>query len=335
MAQDWFQSTQDHKGDVQAMMAHSNKDVVSLNTMARTFKKTSGEIGSEDFIFTIERNAGEELGEKKTEFVERSFSTGDQIIFTKNDTGLGVSNGSLGRITEINDRKITVLVKSGDTEKEVSFSPNLYKNFDNGWAVTLHKNQGVTVDRSFVLGSYEQYKNLSYVGMTRHSIEAKLYTSTFDFWKQEKVYDRLGRTQDKLSSLDYLDKNQVTTLIKAEDHTLGETLKKVGQNIEAIGYMGHKKWESICEKFQGYTPRKPLIQVPSNLLGNLKSEADRADEMFAKKKESAEKNTDGALKDKSSRTTENPSQAPEKPKFNPFKVDRLSGNPFDVGGMGK
>jgi len=79
----WFKSTQEHKGDVQAIMAHSNNDVKSLNTLARHLKKESGEIGKEEFRYSIERIDGEELGKQIIVREERQFSKGDQILFTK------------------------------------------------------------------------------------------------------------------------------------------------------------------------------------------------------------------------------------------------------------
>lgn len=333
LARDWFKSTHDRKEEVQAMMAHSNKDVVSLNDAARSLKKSSGEIGETDFIFTIERNGGEELGETKTEEVERSFSLGDQILFTKNDKGLGISNGTLGRITKISPSTIHALIGKGEEAREVSFSPNLYKNFDNGWAVTLHKNQGVTVDRSFVLGSYEQYKNLSYVGMTRHSKDAHLYASDFDFWTQEKIYERLARSQDKLSSLDYIKLEEAYSLIKSNSKNMGDTLKKVGQNIEAIGYVTQKGWDSISDKFMGYTPKRNRIRVQGSLLADVKSEADRADELLEKKKK--EKEVQGKAPSTELQIKKpNPFVYGSK-KSNPFKVNQSTKNPFEGGGFGK
>lgn len=211
---------------------------------------------------------------------------------------------------------IHAVIGKGEKAREVSFSPNLYKSFDNGWAVTLHKNQGVTVDRSFVLGSYEQYKNLSYVGMTRHSKDAHLYTSDFDFWKKEKIYERLARSQDKLSSLDYIKPEDAYSLLKSKSKDMGDTLKKVGQNIEAIGYVTQKGWTSISDKFMGDTPKRNRIRMQGSLLADVKSESDRADKLFEKKK-------------KPNPFVYGPN------KTNPFKVERDKKNLFEGGGFGQ
>ena len=57
----------------------------------------------------------------------------------------------------------------------VSFDPRRYQSFDHGYAVTVHKSQGATVDQAYVLASRTMDDPLSYVAMTRHREEMKLY----------------------------------------------------------------------------------------------------------------------------------------------------------------
>ncbi|HBN21774.1 MAG TPA: hypothetical protein DD412_00860, partial [Holosporales bacterium] len=277
---DWFKSTQGHPDAKQAMMAYSNKDVLHLNMMARQLKKESGEIGKEEFTYIIERNDGEELGKRRTLLEERTFSKGDQIVFTENNTGLGVRNGTLGQITSLDKSKITATFKEEGVEKEVSFAPNLYKRFDNGWALTIHKNQGATVDLAFKLASFEEYKNLSYVGMTRHEKDAKLYGSDFDFYRDEKIYDRLGRHQDKLSSLDYLSPEESEKLLRSERQQLNKAFDAFGRKLDAVGYVGGRAWSNVCNKFLGRTPESNLIRLDYEALHYHQTEVTRADEVL-------------------------------------------------------
>jgi Ti-type conjugative transfer relaxase TraA len=276
---DWFQSTKAHPSDSQAMMAFSNKDVQELNGMARDLKRGAGDLGKEEYIYTIERNAGEELGRPQTVREERRFSVGDQIVFTKIDKGLGVNNGTLGRVTELSKSNIKVAIEKDGVSQEISFSPNLYKRFDNGWAVTIHKNQGATVDLAFVLASFEQYKNLAYVALTRHAKNVQVYASRFEFWRDEKLPERLGHAQDKLSSLDYVSSDRALELLQSDEKMLGSSLKKVGQRLEAVGYVGQRAWSTVCDKFLGRPVESNLVRIDRDI-ENLKSEADRAAEKF-------------------------------------------------------
>jgi len=89
---------------------------------------------------------------------------------------MGVKNGTLGIITAIDNHNVKVMLKGSDT-REVSFSPTLYPYFRHGWAVTLNAAQGTTVDDVKMLASFEQDRNLSYVGFTRHRDSFQIYAS--------------------------------------------------------------------------------------------------------------------------------------------------------------
>lgn len=51
---------------------------------------------------------------------------------------------------------------------------NDYQSIDHGYATTIHKSQGETVDRAFVLASGTMDRHLTYVAMTRHRDVAQL-----------------------------------------------------------------------------------------------------------------------------------------------------------------
>ncbi|WP_375695604.1 ATP-binding domain-containing protein, partial [Bartonella sp. AC66GZZY] len=68
-----------------------------------------------------------------------------------------------------------------DSGKEVVFSNQTYQNIDHGYAATVHKSQGVTVDNVFVLASSSMDQHLSYVAMSRHRHQSHLYVAEEDF----------------------------------------------------------------------------------------------------------------------------------------------------------
>jgi ATP-dependent exoDNAse (exonuclease V) alpha subunit len=61
-----------------------------------------------------------------------------------------------------------------------TINPHHYRSFDHGYAVTIHKSQGATVDRSYVLASKSMDHSLAYVAMTRHRSDMKLYLNAKD-----------------------------------------------------------------------------------------------------------------------------------------------------------
>ena len=50
-------------------------------------------------------------------------------------------------------------------------------HLDHGYAITAHRAQGATVDRAFVLGSDELYREWGYTALSRHRDEARFYVS--------------------------------------------------------------------------------------------------------------------------------------------------------------
>ena len=56
-----------------------------------------------------------------------------------------------------------------------------YQAIDHGYATTIHKNQGATVDRAYVLASGTMDRHLTYVAMTRHRDAAQLYADRQEF----------------------------------------------------------------------------------------------------------------------------------------------------------
>ncbi|MFX8160583.1 hypothetical protein ABTL01_19685, partial [Acinetobacter baumannii] len=79
-----------------------------------------------------------------------------------------------------------------------------YAHIDHGYAATIHKAQGVTNDRSFVLGSKNMDSHATYISMTRHRKEASLYYSKDEFAQKQDLITTLSRQRQKDVSLDYL-----------------------------------------------------------------------------------------------------------------------------------
>ncbi|SQU05686.1 putative DNA primase protein [Escherichia coli] len=151
-------------GGSSIMLAHRNRDVKDLNDEVREQLKAAGHL----------QNGTEFLTEQGV----REFATGDRVVMLNNDRKLGVKNGTLGTVKTALDGQLTVNLDNGKT---VSFGANEFNNIDHGYAVTLHKTQGVTVDRSYVLASSSMGRQLAYVGMTRHKEQATMYAGADDF----------------------------------------------------------------------------------------------------------------------------------------------------------
>ncbi|WP_085027783.1 Ti-type conjugative transfer relaxase TraA [Ensifer aridi] len=166
------------RGDELLVLAHTNNDVKRLNDALRQVMMEDGSL-SDGRTFQTARGA-------------RDFAAGDRIIFLENARFLElrarhlgpqyVKNGMLGTVVSTGDRRAdTLLSVRLDNGRDVVISKDSYRNVDHGYAATIHKSQGSTVDRTFVLATGMMDQHLTYVAMTRHRDRADLYAARADF----------------------------------------------------------------------------------------------------------------------------------------------------------
>jgi Ti-type conjugative transfer relaxase TraA len=225
----WAENREANLTQTHIMLAFTNRDATSLNEQARQMMREKGEVTGPEFTYKTCHLCHDDFGKEIKTYENKAFACGDRLLFTRNDNGLGVKNGTLGTIVKLDQNKITV--KTDDAEKVVSFAPKLYPFIDSGWATTIHKTQGVSVDHVKMVASYEQYRNLTYVGMSRHRQTLEVFGSSLDFWREEKYIDRLSRIQEKLSGVDYLDAKEVQAQLKVDEKVLW-SVQKLQQGLD-------------------------------------------------------------------------------------------------------
>lgn len=176
-------------GGSQLALAHRRADVRAINTAIREARQAAGDLRGE-------------IGYTTTHG-ERAFASGDRILFTRNDRQLGVKNGMLGTVTKAGKNRLDIALDDRDGRKEsVRISLREYADIDHGYAATIHKSQGATVDRSYVLASRSMDRHLTYVAMTRHKHSARLYSDKEEFKSLDHMQRVLGRLRQKQSTLD-------------------------------------------------------------------------------------------------------------------------------------
>jgi Ti-type conjugative transfer relaxase TraA len=171
------------------ILAHLRRDVRMLNVMAREKLVERGMVG-EGHLF-------------RTADGQRRFDAGDQIVFLKNEASLGVKNGMIGHVVEAAANGIVATVGEGDQRRQVFIEQRFYNNLDHGYATTIHKSQGATVDRVKVLASLSLDRHLTYVAMTRHREDLQLYYGTRSFSVNGGLAKVLSRKNAKETTLDY------------------------------------------------------------------------------------------------------------------------------------
>jgi len=180
------------------VLAHRRVDVQDLNEAIRAARRERGELDGERVYRTTEG--------------ERAFAPGDRLLFRENNRELGVKNGMLGTVErthgvgEAEGDRLVVRLDSAQGPglgRVVSVSMADYAAVDHGYATTIHKAQGATVDRAYVLASGTMDRHLTYVAMTRHRDGAQLYAGRDEFSDVGALSARLSRSQAKETTLDY------------------------------------------------------------------------------------------------------------------------------------
>ncbi|TIV74601.1 MAG: Ti-type conjugative transfer relaxase TraA, partial [Mesorhizobium sp.] len=168
------------------ILTHTNDEVRALNKAARERMRAAGDLGEEVRV-DVERGA-------------RHFANGDRVMFLRNERSLGVKNGTLGVIEELSIQSMAVRTDDG---RSVRFDLKDYAHIDHGYAATIHKAQGMTIDRTHVLATPGMDAHGSYVSMSRHRDGMELHYGSDDFGTRDRLVRTLSRDRAKDMASDY------------------------------------------------------------------------------------------------------------------------------------
>lgn len=214
-----FQRSDDRKKSI--ILTGSNYDRHEINGYVRDNLKGLGVLKeNKGHIFILRTNNGHKM---KRELLEN-----DKIIFLRNDNKLGVRNGQAGYIKKIEENNIWCETNN----KLLKIDVNNYNYLDYGYALTVHKAQGQTVNKAFVHINTNQKKlnsrNSYYVDISRAKYDVKIYTND-----KENLYKAVSKFDVKLSSDDFNFKTKRVKwdIMKFTDWITFKKLER-NQNIE-------------------------------------------------------------------------------------------------------
>lgn len=165
------------------VLAHRRRDVDDLNAAIRGQLLEKGRLGEE-------RHYSVMRGETSAEI---DLAVGERIVCTKNDRAAGVRNGSFGTVLDASESGIRVRMDDGDV-RDIDLTQ--YGHVQHGYAATVHKSQGATVERTFVLGSRGMDSNLAYVALSRHRDDTMLYAGRTDFEDAGELIEECSRSAE-------------------------------------------------------------------------------------------------------------------------------------------
>jgi len=150
---DWHTSP---KRTESVMVASHRSDAVDLNNRARQLLTHDGTLGP--VVLDDGRN---------------DYRIGDVVLTHANRYDLGLINGTTGHVVGANEHGLLI-----DTDERRALVPTEYideGHLTHGYALTIHKAQGMTADECFILGDDSIYAEMGYTGLTRGRHANRLY----------------------------------------------------------------------------------------------------------------------------------------------------------------
>jgi Ti-type conjugative transfer relaxase TraA len=196
------------------ILTHTNDEVRALNEAARERMRVEGGLG-DNVRLTVERG-------------ERRFASGDRVMFLQNERGLSVKNGTLGTVEQVSAQSMTVETDDG---RSVRFDLKDYNRIDHGYAATIHKAQGMTVDRAHVLATPGMDAHGSYVALSRHRDGVDLHYGRDDFASQDRLVRTLSRDRAKDMASDYERADPAQSYAERRGITFRERLAEIVRKV--------------------------------------------------------------------------------------------------------
>jgi ATP-dependent exoDNAse (exonuclease V) alpha subunit len=146
-----------------------------------------------EFVVNV-KDFGDKFSVFKTKEIE--IAKGDRVITLKNDKGLGVKNGEMWVVEKVKEDG-TITIKNENKTKTFNIIKD-YNYVDHAYAVTVHKSQGMTVNRVlYDVSSTRANYNEVYTALTRGKLDYSIYTDS-----KEVFYDRMKHEQFKTSTIE-------------------------------------------------------------------------------------------------------------------------------------
>jgi Ti-type conjugative transfer relaxase TraA len=201
------------------ILATTNEHVQRLNSYARIALKEEGILNNKDKEFFVTTRDGSKE--------ERLFQKGERIVFTKNSREIGVRNGQFGTIEFISERR----QKSGtqikvklDSDKMVSFNANEYTHLEYGYASTVYKAQGSTIEKVYLAHSAGMGLEAAYVAISRHKTSLEIFLAKDSFGENDwnKILEKPLSVSEKNQKLSL----QLAEMTQDYERKLGIDLSK-------------------------------------------------------------------------------------------------------------
>ena len=222
LLQQWHDVRHTNPEQTQIILTYTRYEVKDLNLRARALLQADGELREEQ-TFMTDRGP-------------LALAPGDRVYFLKRSDHLHVVNGTLGTVQAVDGENglLTVELDRDDlapAQRTVTVDVEHYPYLDYGYAATVHKAQGITVDRTYLLASQYDDAHSTYVGMSRHRLSCDLFVSREVFATDEALTHTLSRERRKDISCDYPADASIVDIVQYGSARMKAPLLAHGQKL--------------------------------------------------------------------------------------------------------
>jgi len=118
-----------------------------------------------------------------------------------------------------------------DDGRSIRFNLKDYNRIDHGYAATIHKAQGMTVDRVHMLATPGMDAHSSYVALSRHRDGVDLHYGRDDFANQDRLTRTLSRNRAKDMASDYEQRDPVQSYAERRGITFRERVVEIVRKV--------------------------------------------------------------------------------------------------------
>ena len=187
----WKRDAEDNPNASRFVFAYTNRDVDALNAELRQVRRERGALTGADVQLETKHGAA-------------SFAIGDRVQFTATDKTLRIYNGNAGTITAIDERTGSLTARldaAGKEGREVVWSAAAFQGFRHGYAGTIYKGQGKTLDRTYLYHTEHWRAAASYVALTRQRESAQVFVARETARDAGQLARQMGRGEVRAASI--------------------------------------------------------------------------------------------------------------------------------------
>jgi hypothetical protein len=234
LVEDYSRAYMANSSKTRLILSHRNIEVDVLNQAIRQVRQAVGQVSTTEYVCSTLRG-------------DVPFGMGDRVQFMRTDKKLGLSNGEFGVLVEASKDRFKI---QKDTGQHVAFDPSHYEGLRLGYASTIYKGQGKTVEEAYVLHSPLMTQNLSYVALTRQVKEVHLYVSREEAKAQEDLVAQMSKSDARVVSLGFLTAQQMEKEQKIQESFVHKMAYGVGDSVRGV-----------LQRFTDHLPNQSFYQV--------------------------------------------------------------------------